>query len=258
MATPDDEAFWDQVGDYDKEIISIFKDAKAAEPLISQINSRIGPDTLVADIGTGPGNLLPYLSEARKVYAVDRSLNMLEQARRKPVSNVEFVQADIRERALPEPVNLLISVSSFLPKSFTDGTRLLEAMAGQLKPGGTLLMLVPSFESRLYHSNLRLAYLIESEGWSEPDAYRQLTAWHARYMNNMFGYIQGKSDRPIQKFWVREEIEERIESISSLDLRNTVKFEKPWDIYFPREPGWFRSKPPRWMWMLDASRRQDN
>ncbi len=81
MATPRDEHFWNTLGNYDEEIISIFKDADAARPLVEAITRHIVPETVVTDPGTGTGNLLPYLKAAKKVYAVDKSENMLAQAR---------------------------------------------------------------------------------------------------------------------------------------------------------------------------------
>lgn len=152
------------------------------------ITRHIGPGTVVADLGTGTGNLLPYLRGAKKVYAIDKSENMLAQARqRNGQPNVEFVQSGFAELALPEPVDPAVAISSVLPASFTDFNYLMAGIVGQMKPGAALVMLLPSFESRLYYSNLRLAWLIEAEGTPEPDAYRRITAWHAKHMNNLFG-----------------------------------------------------------------------
>lgn len=81
MATPNDEHFWNNFENYDEDIISIFKDTDAARPLVERILRHVGPDTVVADLGTGTGNLLPYLKGAKRVYAVDKSENMLTKAR---------------------------------------------------------------------------------------------------------------------------------------------------------------------------------
>lgn len=253
MATPHDEGFWNTLANYDEEIISIFKDAEAARPLVDAITRHIGPDTVVADLGTGTGNLLPYLKGAKKVYAVDKSENMLAQARMKnPQANVEFVQAGFAELSLPEPVDLAVAVSSVLPASLTDFNRLMKGIVAQMKPGATLVMLLPSFESRLHYSNLLLAYLIEAQGLPEPEAYRQMTAWHAKYMNNLFGYIQGKPGFPIQKFWVADELIERLSAVGTLSDIQVSRFEKPWTVFFPKEAAWIQKKAPRWMWLVEA------
>lgn len=253
MATPHDEHFWNTLDNYDEEIISIFKDAEAARPLVERIIRHIGPDTVVADLGTGPGKLLPYLKGAKKVYAVDKAANMLAQARQNNSQpNVEFVQSNFADLSLPEPVDLAVAVSSLLPASLTDFNRLMAGIVTQMKPGATLVMLLPSFESRLYYSNLLLAYLIEVEGVPEPDAYRQMTEWHAKYMNNMFGYLQGKPGFPLQKFWIADELLERLNSLGALSDIRLGRFEKPWTVFFPKEPAWIQAKPARWMWLVEA------
>lgn len=255
MATPHDEHFWNSLGNYDEEIISIFKDAEAARPLVETITRHIGPDTVVADLGTGTGNLLPYLKRAKKVYAVDKAENMLAKARQaNSQPNVEFVCSGFANLSLPEPLDLAVAVSSLLPASLTDFNSLMGGIVSQMKPGAALVMLLPSFESRLYYSNLQLAWLIEAEGVAEPEAYRRVTAWHAKYMNNMFGYVQGKPDFPIQKFWIADELLERLDSLETLTDIRIERFEKPWGAFFPKEPAWIQTKPPRWMWLVEASK----
>lgn len=258
MATPDDEQFWNNLENYDEEIISIFKDANAARPLVERILRHVGPDTVVADLGTGTGNLLPYLKGAKRVYAVDKSENMLTKARQNNSQlNVEFIHAGFAELVLPEPIDLAVAVSSVLPASFTDFNRIMTSIVSQMKPGATLAMLLPSFESRLYYSNLWLAFLIEAQGVAEPDAYRQVTAWHAKYMNNLFGYIQSKPDFPIQKCWIADELRERLENLSSLADICIERFQKPWGAYFPHQPTWMKTKPSGWMWLVEAVRKPE-
>lgn len=253
MPTPHDEHFWNTLANYDEEIISIFKDAEAARPLVETITRHIGPDTVVADLGTSTGNLLPYLKGAKKVYAVDKAVNMLAKARQaNSQPNVEFVCSGFANLSLPEPLELAVAVSSLLPASLTDFNSLMGGIVSQMKPGAALVMLLPSFESRLYYSNLWLAYLIEVACMSEPDAYRKITAWHAKYMNNMFGYVQGKPGFPIQKFWIADELLERLNGLGTLSDIRLSRFDKPWPVFFPKEPAWIQAKPSRWAWLIEA------
>lgn len=212
MATPHDEQFWNTLANYDEEIISIFKDAEAARPLVDTITRHIGPDTVVADLGTGTGNLLPYLKGAKKVYAVDKAENMLAQASQQiSQPNVEFVCADIRELELPVPADLIVALNALWPASLSDYSKLLAGIQRNLADGGILVLVAMSFEAMLYYTNLHLAWRIETLGESEPDAYRFLTRKHAETMNNMFGFVQVKANL-LQKFWIREELCERLES----------------------------------------------
>jgi len=181
---------------------------------------------------------------------------MLNKAREAyDLPNVELIKSNIEGLLLPEKVDLAISISSLLPSSFTNFNDVMEGIIRQMKSDATLILLVPSFESQLYYSNLRLAYLIDEMGAEEPKAYEKLTKWHAKYMNNMFGYIQGNPDFPIQKFWIKEEILERLDSLNTLTDVEISKFDKPWSVYFPKEPEWMQSKPPRWMWMIETKYR---
>lgn len=251
MPTPHDEHFWNTLANYDEEIISIFKDAEAARPLIEHIQRHIGPDTVVADLGCGPGNLLPFLKDAKKVYAVDKSENMLAQAReRQPLPNVEFVRADIRTLDLPEPADVVVALNALWPTSLTDYSKLLHGVRHNMKEGGLLVLMAMSFECMLYYTNLHLAWRIEQLGEAEADAYRFLTQKHAETMNNMFGYVQVKP-KLLQKFWGREELCERLES-QGFSVTETAKHILPWASYFRQEPDWIRQQPGLWMWQIEA------
>lgn len=91
MATPHDEHFWNALENYDEEIISILKDTEAARPLVETITRHIGPETVVADLGAGTRNLLPYLEDAKKVNAVDKLANM-----RRPAISICAFSTDAR------------------------------------------------------------------------------------------------------------------------------------------------------------------
>ncbi|MCP4597184.1 class I SAM-dependent methyltransferase [Neptuniibacter sp.] len=250
--------FWDQMVDYDKNIISIFKDKDACRPLTKIIKLLVGSDSVIADLGTGTGNLLPYLHQAKQVFAVDKSLNMLEQARKKhfELENVEFIQSSIHEFSAPTKLDLAIAVSSLLPEQFSDFEKAINGILRNLKPGGDCILLLPSFEARLYYTNLQLAYFIEIVGLSESEAYKKVTSYHSKYMNNLFGYIRGQADFPQQKFWIKEELEERLcdQGLEDIEL---VKFHLPWNVYFDHVEEWYRTKPPMWMWLITAKRPQN-
>lgn len=251
MPTPHDEHFWNALEKYDEEIISIFRDAEAARPLVETITRHIGPDTVVADLGTGTGNLLPYLKDAKKVYAVDKSENMLAQARQRNYQpNVEFVCADIRELKLPVPAGLIVALNALWPTSLSDYSKLLAGIHRNLVEGGSLILVAMSFEAMLYYTNLHLAWRIECLGESEPDAYRFVTRKHAEIMNNMFGYVQPKPTL-LQKYWGKEELCERLDS-QGFTVTESVKHMLPWLSYFPQEPEWIRQKTDLWMWRIEA------
>ena len=86
---------------YHSNIISPLLD-KVTNPLFNDINNiSNSKELIVADLGTGIGDLLPFLSENfKEVYAIDFSKKMIDAAKEKHSTypNIKFEQADIRER----------------------------------------------------------------------------------------------------------------------------------------------------------------
>jgi SAM-dependent methyltransferase len=94
-----------------------------------------------ADIGCGTGLFACYLNQCWgvPVYGVDRSLEMLRQARRNcPCAGVCFLQQDIRCLALPSQVDLITANFDTLNhlNAPHDLRRVFERVAANLRPNG--------------------------------------------------------------------------------------------------------------------------
>lgn len=111
------------------------------------IEAGVKPGDVVLDLGCGSGifSLIAARSGCRKVYAVDRSGAMIEQARETARRNgldgrIEFVRAPFADLELPEKVDVI--VHELIGGRFWDED-LLPAVARarkrHLKPGGRLL-----------------------------------------------------------------------------------------------------------------------
>lgn len=99
---------------------------------------------VVADLGTGTGILLPFLSVlAGRVYAVDQSARMLAKARIRckqlGLGNVVFIQSGIEdlERQLPPCDGLLLH---FVLHQIARPQAILKTTCAYLKPGGKLVI----------------------------------------------------------------------------------------------------------------------
>lgn len=110
--------------------------------VLARVPLRGNEVVLDAGCGTGrlTGQLLERLPEGR-VYAMDRSSNMLEQARAhlEPAygDRVIFLEQDLRSIDLPEPVDVVFSTATF--HWLLDHDALFRDLFAVLKPGGHLI-----------------------------------------------------------------------------------------------------------------------
>ncbi len=105
------------------------------------------PGQVVADVGTGVGYMLPYLSKAvgpsGKVLAEDIQDDFLEKAKAKAdkekLSNVSFVKGSETDPNLPESgVDVELALDSYHHYDYPE--KMLAALHRALKPGGRLIV----------------------------------------------------------------------------------------------------------------------
>jgi SAM-dependent methyltransferase len=108
----------------------------------------------VADIGCGPGNLIPFLAGRNvSLTGIDRSAAALSIARAKAgILNVDFraIQADMLELETADTFDLVLSVNSIIPKCRGDVVKSLTRMRDCLKPTGKIAAILPSFDTTEY------------------------------------------------------------------------------------------------------------
>ena len=126
---------WDEIG-------SLLHNSSASLLALANLVPR---HLTVADLGTGTGVMLPFLSAlGNHVYAVDQSPKMLNRARLRcrqlGIDNVTFVQAAIEEldQQLPQCDGLLVH---FVLHQIARPQTLLKHAAKYLLPGGRLVII---------------------------------------------------------------------------------------------------------------------
>ncbi len=104
---------------------------------------HIQPGMTVADIGTGTGYMLPFLSSAvgtgGKVFGEDIQADFLDRARAKHVPNTELILGTVTDPKLP-PSSVDIALVLDVYHHFDYTEQLLAAIRGALKPGARLVI----------------------------------------------------------------------------------------------------------------------
>ena len=251
-----DAQHWDRLAPrYDGEVFNVL--AHDTRSLISErIAAAGGPRKTASDLGCGPGRFLPLLARSfGHVHAVDHSAELISQARMncRDLENVEYTVADVaRVNELPR-VHLALSVNALLTPSLEEQRRTLNLYARHVRPGGTLLLVVPSLES----AHLSRQMLIEwnlSEGANPASAIRgesgPATAKEAKY------FRQGVMDAggvPTKHF-SREELATML-GLRGFIVRETTKLEYSWTTEFHNPPQWM-THPGPWDWLVVARRKR--
>lgn len=135
-------------------------------------------DEVVLDAGCGSGRLSAALLERvprGRLIAVDRSANMLDEARKNLAAfgeRVTYVQAELTGLVSPEPADVVFSNATF--HWVLDHPALFRALHGALRPGGRLhaqcggagnLVRIHGFAEEVRQSPRFARWFV---GWSEP------------------------------------------------------------------------------------------
>lgn len=149
-----DKAYWDRVADcFDKEVMKIL-DRDRSGVLTSAISVASSSRKTVADFGCGNGSLLGLLAERfHDVHAIDHSDKLLGQARQQNTDhkNIQYIQADLASHYVSKPkVDVLVCVNVVIQPDVEVRDRILENAAAAVKARGTVIFVVPAYESLIH------------------------------------------------------------------------------------------------------------
>lgn len=208
----------------------------------------------VADLGCGPGALLPYLTRRfGNVIALDFAPRMLERARAslepKAAARVRFLHRPMHELDdLAGRLDVAVAVNSLVMPDVRAIDLTLRAVRASLKPDGLFVGIVPSIDAISYHLMLVADWLID-QGFDEKDAYRLAGLYvEKRHYDFAFGQFHYQGLR--QKFWQPFEVLYRL---NRAGFHDTIleKVLYPWDesLAHGEELAAF---PPSWDWFFRA------
>lgn len=237
---------------YEAEIFSVLEHDRSK--LISKAVRRHGKKTQAAtDVGCGIGHFLPLLSARfRSVFAVDLSPRCIAkaQAAHPRLANVAYRAVDLAAPGarLP-PADFALCVNVAIAPSIAHRNRLLDATCRHVRPGGHLVLVVPSLESasfvdfRLIEWNLRDGMKPNRAVRGGFRAYRPIGNPRAHE-----GVV--RIDQVETKHYLREELLVLLEN-RGLRTLEIEKIEYPWSTEFAGPPRWMKAPFP-WDWLFVA------
>ena len=233
-------------------------DREVSNPLANDLHGRILASVLnasslsrsVADIGCGIGRLTPTLAKQfRSVLAIDLSEPCLQIARKRcrDISNVDYLQHDLTT-PLPDidQVDVGVCLNVALLQNYHPRMRLHRNVTQLIRPGGCLILLVPSMESVLLTVHRLVLWNLE-----ESKTYRQAAAaashelgFTARSVHD--GVVE--TGGTLTKHYLREELELLMQELGH-QVESIEKVEYPWHTEF-EDPPVSMEAPYPWDWLV--------
>lgn len=245
--------YWNRMADrYEAEIFSVLAHDRTG--LISGKVRQYGKKNQAAsDIGCGTGNFLPLLSrQFRNILAVDLSSKCIAKAQAKyaHLTNVSYRTLDLGAAGVRLPkADFALCVNSAIAPSIAHRNRLLDVTCRHLRPGGHLVLVLPSLES----SFLTDFRLVE---WNLRDGLRPDIAVGAGFRAHRptgrprthEGVV--RIDNVETKHFLKEELLILLKN-RGLRTLEIEKIEYSWKTEFTSPPRWMQAPFP-WDWLFVA------
>lgn len=248
-------AYWDRIaGNYEDEIFSVIK--RDRQGLVqSRIERYSCPPGTASDLGCGIGNFLPSLSSMfKQIIALDISPKCIARARArfKKLTNITYRTVDLSKQRVRLPkVDFALSVNSILTPSLIRRNRMLDAACRHIRPGGHLVLVVPSLESALL-ADYRLIEWNLKNGMSPGNAVR---SGFIRYQGTDNPRLrQGiiKIDDVDTKHYLEEELIILLKG-RKMEVLEIEKIQYSWETEFDQPPRWMKEPFP-WDWLCVAKK----
>lgn len=250
--TPDQAEFWSRAARrYEEEFVDPDRSGSRnpLRPLLEQLAGPAHPT--VADLGCGTGPLLPFLSQHfKQVLAVDFADEMLARSRERcrGLDNITFVKRSLVDLSdAGGPVDVAVAVNSLVMPDLADLERVLSAVHGLLRPGGTFLGIVPAMDGVQYLSMLLLDRA-RRRGMPQAAA-RKNAAMQGEHELFDFAFSEFRYLGLVQHFWQPFEVPYRLRHAGFEKVR-VKKLPLTWDQCNGGTD--LKEYPPTWDWFFQA------
>lgn len=242
--------YWDRISkNYEDEVLSVFDND--LQGIVEEKIAAAGvahPEGRAADIGCGIGRFTPVLADTFcEVEGCDFTPVGLKQAkaRCRAKGNVRFYQLDLTRDSFPfEPVEFVFCVNVLIMPALDMRTRAWWNVANQVVSGGTLLLVVPSYESFQMEYYHRLKSRL-NDGETTTSAIRNSIEEKATAADMRMGVVQLDGVRT--KHYLKEEVVAMVRA-RHFEIQEVAKVTYP-----PQNDSEFAT----WDWLVVAKRKYE-
>lgn len=244
-----DAKHWDNLAStFENDVMSSLH-ADKNRVLEAAIKKFVKKNARVADLGCGVGGFIPLLSTcAKHVSGSDFSPKCIEIAKRKfaKKKNVDFFVHDLT-KPLKEKYDVAIAANVLISHQPEMLVQMLQHIAGAIKKGGHLIVVVPSMESSLfvYHKILKIRV---SRGESASKAKKYI---EKKIQSDMLSLAEGivKVGNVPTKHYLGEEFESQLLHFNMETVQRS-KLEYEWETEIENPPrGLVGPYPFDWMFV---------
>jgi SAM-dependent methyltransferase len=246
-----EKAHWNRIGsNYNEEIFDVFKsDRKGRLPFY--FRKHAGKNRVAIDFGCGTGKSFSYLAPwFKNIFATDISDELLTIAKKSPYSNIDFKQGDLTSSFFRAPrADFAFCCNVVMLPEHEKNRMMFRNIRKSLKPKGSALLVVPSFESVLLSAQ-RLVDWYRKEG-VEP---KNIPGDELNYFrNSKIDILQGlvQIDGVTTKHYTDRELHILMKE-AGLRISNLERLEYAWDTEFSSPPKWMKEPYP-WDWLVETS-----
>jgi ubiquinone/menaquinone biosynthesis C-methylase UbiE len=247
-----EEKHWDTIGEnYNDQIFDVFKNDRN-KILPKYFKKHSNKKGIAIDFGCGTGKSFEYLSpKFKKVIAIDISKELLNQAKKRPYTNIEFKQADLTKirHSLPKADFAFCCNVAMLPE-IEKTYAIIRNIQKSLKKSGTALLVLPSLDSVLYAS-WRLIEVYKREGVQVEDI-----------PNYEFDYFKASRRKLVEgiiyidnvptKHFMRTELDVVFKNCG-LSITHVDKVAYAWATELAAPPAWLKDPYP-WDWLVECKK----
>ncbi len=244
-----ERTYWEKIAPaYNEQIFDVLKQDKR-KLIRKAITKRASTTQSVIDIGCAVGKWLPVLSPLFKsVTAIDISAKNLAIAAEthKDLGNVKYQRIDMSAPSAKTGVfDMAVCINAILTDSMLKRNRFFSRLGTTVRPGGSLVLVVPSLESWLLTRTIQQHHKIDRKLF---DAKLKGPEAISRYNNIQQGNVE--IDNVATKHYLADELELLL-AREGFVVEERKKVEYEWTTEFINPPSWL-DKPRPWDWLCVA------